>query len=82
MPGVQTCALPISNERETDAWNKATEINKTDFAMKYSILDTDWTTPRYIEEGLRWLADNMSATAKPDEEIEATTAGTEKDADA
>ena len=44
------------SEREEETWVKATKVNKTEFAMKYGISDTDWTTPRYIEEGLRWFA--------------------------
>ena len=44
------------NEWEAETWDKAMEVNKTEFAMKYAILDTDWITPRYIEEGLQWLA--------------------------
>jgi len=61
------------NEREDQAWEKAKKIDKTDFAMKYAIIDTDWTTPRYIEEGLRWLAGNASFTADPGAEVAVTT---------
>ena len=50
-------------KREGEAWDLAKGIDKTDFALEYAILDTDWTTPRYIEEGLRWLAGNGSCTA-------------------
>ncbi len=70
------------DEHETEAWDKATRIDKTDFAMEYAILDTNWTTPRYIDEGLWWLAGNASSTADPGGEITATTAGTEENADA
>lgn len=70
------------DEWETEAWNKAKEIDKTDFAMKYAILDTEWTTPRYIEEGLRWLEGNTSSTADSSEEVAVTTVGNEINADA
>jgi len=62
-------------EREEQAWQAAKAIDKTDFALKYAIEETDWTTPRYIEEGLRWLAEPSMAMAAPGEEpVEATTA--------
>jgi len=54
------------DERETEAWDKAKGIDKTDFAMEYAILDTDWTTSHYIEGGLRWLAGNTSSTSSSD----------------
>jgi predicted ATP-dependent endonuclease of OLD family len=44
------------DEREQQSWDKAKGVGKTDFALNYAILDTDWIVPRYIEEGLRWLA--------------------------
>jgi predicted ATP-dependent endonuclease of OLD family len=62
----------VSAEREEQAWNAAKNVNKTDFALKYAIEDTDWTTPRYIEEGLRWLAQSPS-TDVPEEEPAADT---------
>ncbi len=62
-------------EREEQAWKAAKDVDKTDFALKYAIEDTDWTTPRYIEEGLRWLA-QCPGTDVPEEE----TAGDTPDA--
>ena len=50
-------------EREDQAWKVAEKVNKTDFALEYAIEKTGWITPRYIEEGLRWLAGNASSTA-------------------
>lgn len=47
-----------SIEREEQAWEAAKDVDKTDFALKYAIQETVWTTPRYIEEGLRWLAES------------------------
>ena len=44
------------SERELEACDAAPPSEeKTDFALEYAISDTDWITPRYIEEGLRWL---------------------------
>lgn len=68
-------------EREVNAWEQAKRIDKTDFAMIYAILDTNWITPRYIQEGLRWLAGNASSAADYSPEIAATTE-TEENADA
>jgi len=55
-------------QREERAWEAAKDVDKADFALKYAIEDTDWTTPRYIEEGLRWLAETPPAMAAPEEE--------------
>lgn len=38
------------------AYEHATGQKKSEFALKYAIEDTNWTVPRYIAEGLRWLA--------------------------
>ena len=54
-------------EREDQAWAEATGIDKTDFALKHAIEETDWTTPRYIEEGLRWLAESPAIEATEEE---------------
>lgn len=59
---------PNAQEREEQAWTKASEVDKTDFALKYAIDTTDWNTPLYIVEGLRWLAENYLAVAE--EQIE------------
>jgi putative ATP-dependent endonuclease of the OLD family len=37
---------------------------KSDFAVKYALQDTNWTVPRYIGEGLEWLA-QVGSTAPP-----------------
>lgn len=55
-------------DREEQAWQAAKAFNKTDFALKYGIKKTDWTTPHYIEEGLRWLAESLATMAAPEEE--------------
>jgi hypothetical protein len=63
-------------QREDQAWNAAEKVNKTDFALEYAIRKTTWITPRYIEEGLRWLAQNpgnASATEATQEQVATTT---------
>lgn len=51
-----------SDERAQCAWDKLDKIKKSQFALKYAIDETDWSTPGYILDGLRWLA----ACGKPD----------------
>ncbi len=41
-----------------DAWKKAKKVGKTDFALKYAIDETTWEIPRYLKEGLQWLAES------------------------
>lgn len=41
---------------EQSAWDSASGLKKSAFALKYAIEDADWTVPRYIAEGLTWLA--------------------------
>ncbi|WP_240160675.1 hypothetical protein [Pseudomonas bharatica] len=38
------------------AYEHAADQKKSAFALKYAIDDTNWNVPRYIAEGLRWLA--------------------------
>jgi hypothetical protein len=44
------------------AWEKLDKIKKSEFALTHAIEKTDWVAPRYIVEGLRWLA----ASGAPD----------------
>lgn len=43
-------------EPATQAYLLAAEQKKSSFALKFAIERTDWKVPRYIDEGLRWLA--------------------------
>jgi energy-coupling factor transporter ATP-binding protein EcfA2 len=45
-----------AGDPEESAWKKAANIKKSAFALKYAIQDTEWSAPRYIAEGLIWLA--------------------------
>ena len=44
-----------ANDSETEAWDLAQDLKKSEFALRYAINDTEWVIPRYIDEGLRWL---------------------------
>ncbi|WP_394693553.1 ATP-dependent endonuclease [Hyphobacterium sp.] len=41
---------------EEEARTKASGFKKSDFALKYAIEETDWNVPRYLNEGVQWLA--------------------------
>lgn len=45
-----------SINKSSSAWDKARSIKKSVFALKYAIDKTDWNTPEYLLEGLRWLS--------------------------
>ncbi|MFT0174949.1 ATP-dependent nuclease [Paraburkholderia mimosarum] len=47
------------------AQDKAAKQKKSKFALTYAIEKTHWVTPRYIEEGMRWLAASNAAVADP-----------------
>ena len=60
-----------AEQREEEVWDATGNIEKTDFALKYAIEETNWDIPLYIEQGLRWLADNrISAPAENEDEQE------------
>jgi len=42
--------------REEEAWELAKDLKKSDFALKYALTSVTWQIPRYIKEGMRWLA--------------------------
>jgi predicted ATP-dependent endonuclease of OLD family len=66
------------------AYELAAEQKKSAFALKYAITDTEWVVPRYIAEGLRWLAKEEAACIVPSTtavvDILADGAGIENDA--
>lgn len=43
-------------EQEHDAQERAEKHKKSEFALTHAIDETDWETPIYIVEGLKWLA--------------------------
>ena len=46
----------LNEPDSTIAYGKAQKIKKTNFAITYGIDNTEWHVPRYIAEGLQWLA--------------------------
>jgi putative ATP-dependent endonuclease of OLD family len=48
-------------EKAGVAWKNAKKENKTEFALKYALEATQWNVPRYIADGLNWLAEVPSA---------------------
>lgn len=49
-------------ELETEARNKAGKFKKSEFALRYAIEEKVWTTPRYILDGVHWLAAGIEPT--------------------
>ena len=47
------------------AYALASDQKKSTFALEHAIEHTDWNVPRYIAEGLRWLAEGNLAPAEP-----------------
>jgi putative ATP-dependent endonuclease of OLD family len=45
-------------EKAESAYDQAATVSKTDFALKYALDDPDWAVPKYITDGLQWLAAN------------------------
>lgn len=45
-----------ADEKASKAWEKSCKVKKTEFALEHAIVQTEWRVPRYIAEGLRWLA--------------------------
>ena len=50
---------------EITARAKAAEFKKSDFALTYAIEDQDWVAPRYLTEGIAWLAADDLPAADP-----------------
>ncbi len=47
------------------AADKAAKQKKSKFALTYAIDKTNWTTPRYIKDGIVWLASGNAAVVDP-----------------
>ena len=39
------------------AWEHAQDLGKTDTALRFAIVEREWTVPRYIRAGLAWLSE-------------------------
>jgi putative ATP-dependent endonuclease of the OLD family len=66
-PDLFKLAATKTRDREAEASEKVPPLPKTDFALVYAIDKTEWVVPRYIEEGLRWLAGAAVEPAAPPE---------------
>lgn len=63
-----------SNEKELNAEMLANKVKKSAFALKYAIEETNWVSPGYLEEGVKWLAiADISATHDPELVTETAT---------
>ena len=49
---------------------KSSTFKKTEFALSVISSNADWATPKYISEGLAWLAKELRATTPPENEEE------------
>lgn len=47
-------------DRAMNAWSDCVRIKKSQFALDYALVKTNWNAPRYIVDGLRWLASGIS----------------------
>jgi hypothetical protein len=68
------------NKIEEDAWNMAPSRKKSEFALRHAIEQTNWTVPRYIREGLVWLAETPecpTTDTPPDSIIQETALSSE-----
>jgi hypothetical protein len=50
-------AGPTNADREAQALAAAADVKKSEFALKHALAADAWTAPRYIVDGLRWLAE-------------------------
>lgn len=57
--------LTGASEMEDEADRLASGFKKSNFALEYAIEKTQWTVPRYIAEGLSWLAEGTSCPVNP-----------------
>ncbi|MBB5037985.1 ATP-dependent nuclease [Prosthecobacter dejongeii] len=48
---------PMEEDEATEAWYIAKDLPKAETALRFAIREADWTVPRYIREGLIWLAE-------------------------
>jgi hypothetical protein len=66
-PAMFPMTATTANALELEAGDMAGDVKKSNFALEHAISDTDWIIPRYIREGLVWLAaeDAAVVTAAP-----------------
>lgn len=49
--------LEDGEDMASEAWEMAKDMGKADTALQFAIREKDWVAPRYIREGLAWLAE-------------------------
>jgi putative ATP-dependent endonuclease of OLD family len=54
------------DERADEAYEAAKEVKKSEFALTYALTKSDWIVPRYIREGLNWLATDEPVELLPE----------------
>lgn len=59
------------------ARKKAERSKKTEFALKYAVEDQDWFIPKYLRDGLSWLAQDLCDGASSEIEVDIPTEGTD-----
>ncbi|WP_206731823.1 AAA family ATPase [Burkholderia pseudomallei] len=52
-------------DREREAWDEAQNVKKSEFALKYALLEDGWIIPRYIRDGLIWLSERDDSATVP-----------------
>lgn len=50
-------ALPEEGDRGLLAWEMAQDLSKSETALRFAIQEADWLVPKYIRQGLTWLAE-------------------------
>lgn len=50
---------------EISARAQAGSLKKSDFALEYAVVESNWTTPKYLSDGLRWLAGHLPTAPDP-----------------
>jgi hypothetical protein len=58
LANVQLCGVTgaTNEELEDDVYAKVQDIKKSEFALDHALGVKPWVLPRYIHEGLTWLA--------------------------
>lgn len=54
-----------ADEQAIAAGKKAKNEKKSKFALTYAVSTTEWVTPRYVADGLKWLAAGNVAVVDP-----------------
>ena len=80
--------LPEDGDLAAIAWEQAQDLSKSDTALRFAIQEEAWNVPRYISDGLTWLAEppppptQSPAIVAPDAEgngVDLTNAETDAD---